>query len=92
MSRSVARNADRHARTLLKQNVSILKQHVLNAAALQRFLSSLWRARAITAAIASQREKQLLNNILYNIFALYTAGFESAVFSFILLIKPSAFR
>lgn len=48
-----------------KAGREFLKPLALNAVVLQKFLSSRWRARAITAAIASQREKQLLNNIFY---------------------------
>lgn len=63
MSHSVAKNADKPAKMPLRQSVSILKQPVLNAEDLQRFLSSQWKAKATIAVIALQREKQLLNNM-----------------------------
>ena len=65
MSRSVANPVVRHARTLPRQAVSFLTQPALNAEAPQKYPSSLWKARAIIAVIALQREKQKLN---YNIF------------------------
>ncbi len=65
MSRSVANPVVRHARTLPRQAVSFLTQPALNAEAPQKYPLSLWKARAIIAVIALQREKQKLN---YNIF------------------------
>ena len=59
MSRSVVKNADRHARTLQRPSASFMKQYALNVAALQRFLLSQWKEKAIIAANALQKENQL---------------------------------
>ena len=60
-NRSVARLADRLVKMLPRQRESSLKPFALNAAELQRFLSSLLKAKATIAANVLQKEKQLNN-------------------------------
>lgn len=60
-NRSVARLADRLVKMLPRQRENSLKPFALNAAELQRFLSSLLKAKATIAANVLQKEKQLNN-------------------------------
>ena len=53
--------ADRLVKMLPRQRESSLKPFALNAAELQRFLSSLLKAKATIAANVLQKEKQLNN-------------------------------
>lgn len=65
MSPSVVRNVVRPAKTLLKQAENIMTLFVLRAEVLQEFLSSLWKAKAITAAsalLSLKKQRHRLNN------------------------------
>ena len=53
--------ADRLVKMLPRQRENSLKPFALNAAELQRFLSSLLKAKATIAANVLQKEKQLNN-------------------------------
>ena len=56
-----SRLADRLVKMLPRQRENSLKPFALNAAELQRFLSSLLKAKATIAANVLQKEKQLNN-------------------------------
>ena len=63
MNPSAARIAVRLVRTLQKQVASFMIPPVQSAAVPQEFHLSPWKAKAIIAAIALPKERQMLNNL-----------------------------